>query len=63
MLSVLLVLAFSGGVVLADAASDYETIFGAEAKKVAASRSKTDNAAFAAKLLKAAKDMPDSPAR
>jgi formylglycine-generating enzyme required for sulfatase activity len=56
------VIAFSGGVVLADAASDFETIFGAEAKKVAASSSKTDDAAFAAKLVKAAKDMPDSPA-
>jgi len=56
------VIALSGGIVLADAASDYETIFGAEAKKVAASSSKTDDAAFAAKLLKAAKDMPDSPA-
>ena len=55
------VIAFGGGIVLADAASDYETLFGAEAKKVAASSSKTDDAAFAAKLLKAAKDMPDSP--
>ena len=55
------VIALAGGLVLADAASDYETIFGAEAKKVAASRTKTDNAAFAAKLVKAAKDMPDSP--
>jgi len=56
------VVALSGGIVLADAAGDYETIFGAEAKKVAASGSKTDDAAFAAKLLKAAKDMPDAPA-
>jgi len=55
------VVALAAGIVLADAASDYETIFGAEAKKVAASSSKTDDAAFAAKLLKAAKDMPDSP--
>jgi len=42
------IVAFSGGIVLADAASDYETIFGAEAKKVAASGTKTDDAAFAA---------------
>ena len=56
------VIALSGGIVLADAASDYETLFGAEGKKVAASSSKTDDAAFAAKLVKAAKDMPDSPA-
>ena len=55
------VAAFSGGIVLSDVASDFETLFGAEAKKVAASRSKTDDAAFAAKLLQAAKKMPDSP--
>jgi len=61
-LAVLLVLAFSGGIVLADASSDYETLFGAEARKVTASSSKIDDAAFAAKLVKAAKDMPDSPA-
>jgi len=47
--------------VLADASSDYETIFGAEAKKVAASGTKADDAAFAAKLLKSAMKMPDSP--
>jgi formylglycine-generating enzyme required for sulfatase activity len=56
------VVAFGHGIVFADAASDYETIFGAEGKKVAASSSKSDDVAFAAKLLKAAKDMPDSPA-
>jgi formylglycine-generating enzyme required for sulfatase activity len=56
------IIAFVGDIVLADIASDYEAVFGAEAKKVAASRSKTDDAAFAARLLKAAKDMPDSPA-
>ena len=61
-LAVLLVVAFLGGIVLADVASDYETLFGAEAKKVAASGIKTDDAVFAAKLLKAAKDMPDSAA-
>jgi len=56
------VLAISGGVTLADAASDYETLFGAEAKKVATSRSKADDAVLAAKLLKSAEKMPDSPA-
>ena len=56
------VVALSGGLVLADAASDYEAIFGSEANKVAISSSKTDDAAFAAKLVKAARDMPDSPA-
>jgi len=55
------VIALTGGVVFADAASDFETLFGAEAKKIAASGSKIDDAAFAAKLVKAAKDMPDSP--
>jgi hypothetical protein len=52
----------TGGVVLADTASDYETFFGAEAKKVAASRTKIDDAAFAAKLIKSAKKLSDSPA-
>jgi len=64
-LSVLLTIsagALSGGVVLADTASDYETLFGAEAKKVTASRTKTDDVKFAARLLKTAKDIPDSPA-
>ena len=51
----------TGELVLADVASDFDTIFGAEAKKVASSRSKADDAAFAAKLLKAARKMPDSP--
>jgi formylglycine-generating enzyme required for sulfatase activity len=54
------VVAFSRGVVLADAASDFETLFGAEAKRVAASGSKTDDAAFAAKLIKSAGKIPDS---
>jgi formylglycine-generating enzyme required for sulfatase activity len=49
------------GVVLGDAASDFDTLFGAEAKKVAATRTKTDDVKFAAALLKAARDMPDSP--
>ena len=61
-LTVGLVVAFSGGIVLADTAGDYETLFGAEAKKIIASRTRTDDVKFAAKLFKAAKDMPDSPA-
>ena len=56
------VVALSKGIVLADAASDYETLFGAEAKKVAASRTKTDDAAFAATLIESAQKIPDSPA-
>ena len=53
--------AFSASTLFADAAGDYEAIFGAEDKKVAASRTKTDDAAFAAKLLKSAAKMPDAP--
>ncbi|MDP6544667.1 MAG: SUMF1/EgtB/PvdO family nonheme iron enzyme [Phycisphaerae bacterium] len=60
-LTVGLVVALSGGTALADAAGDYESIFGDEDKKVIASRTKTDDVKFAAKLFKAAKDMPDSP--
>jgi len=56
-----LIVGLFDGVILADAKSDYEMLFGAEAKRVAATRTKTDDAAFAAKLIKAAKDMPDSP--
>ncbi|MDP6542634.1 MAG: formylglycine-generating enzyme family protein [Phycisphaerae bacterium] len=55
-------IALTGGVVLADAASDFETLFGDEAKRIAATRTKTDDVKFAAALLKAAKEMPDSPA-
>jgi len=56
------VVTLCGRFALADVASDYETLFGAEARNVAASRTKTDDATFATKLLKAAKDMPDAPA-
>jgi formylglycine-generating enzyme required for sulfatase activity len=45
-----------------DPAADYETLFGDEARKVAASGSKSDDAAFAAKLVALAKDMTDAPA-
>ena len=56
---------FSGGtgsLALGDATSDYETLFGIEAKRVTARRTKTDDAAFAAKLIKSAERMSDSPA-
>ncbi|MBT3201362.1 MAG: formylglycine-generating enzyme family protein [Phycisphaerales bacterium] len=56
------VIAFSGSIALADTTSDYESIFGAEAKKVTATRTKTDDTAFAAKLIKSAGQMSDSPA-
>ena len=58
----LFVVAFRGSIALADTASDYETLFGTEAKKVTASRTKTDDAAFAAKLIKSAEKLSDSPA-
>ena len=57
---VLLAVMLTGEFVLADVAGDFEVTFGAEAKKVAASRSKVDDAAFAARLLKIAKNTPDS---
>ena len=47
--------------VRADAAGDFEAIFGPEAKKVAATRIKSDDVALAAKMLAAAADAPDSP--
>lgn len=61
MLVAAVVVGLFDGVVLADAKNDYQMIFGAEAKKVAGTKTKTDDAAFAAKLIKAATDMPDSP--
>ena len=61
-LTVLLALALTGGLALADDADDlYEKLFGAEAKKVAASTTKADDVALAAKLLKTAKMRPDLP--
>ena len=47
--------------VFADAKSDYEMLFGDEAKKVSATKSTADDAAFAKKLLDAAKALTDSP--
>ncbi len=61
-LTAVLAVALPGGIVLGDADDDFESIFGDEAKKVSASGTKTDDVRFAAKLLKAAGDMPDSPA-
>ncbi len=49
------------GIVLADAKSDYEMLFGDEAKKVLATKSTADDAAFAKKLLDAAKALTDAP--
>ncbi|MDP6544680.1 MAG: hypothetical protein QGH60_11865 [Phycisphaerae bacterium] len=61
-LTVLLALALIGGLALADDADNlYEKLFGAEAKKVAASSTKTDDVALAAKMLKTAKMRPDLP--
>ena len=48
--------------VFADAKSDYEMLFGEEAKKVAATKTTADDVAFAEKLLGAAKAMTDAPA-
>ena len=45
----------------ADPAGDFEALFGAEARKVAATRIKSDDVALAAKLLAAAAGSPDSP--
>jgi formylglycine-generating enzyme required for sulfatase activity len=56
-----IVVALASSIVLADTASDYERLFGTEGRKVTASRTKTDDASFAAKLIKIAKNMPDSP--
>ncbi len=50
-----------GGRVLADAEEDYRAIFGEQAERVASSATKTDDAEFAAKLLKAARSATDSP--
>ena len=61
-LTIVLVPALFAGAVLADAAGDYETLFGAEARKVAASPQTSDDTAFAATLLKAAASLEDSPA-
>ena len=55
------VVAVLAGAALADPQSDYESLFGQEAKKVAATRSTADDAAFAKKVLDAAKAMTDAP--
>lgn len=49
------------GALLADAKSDYEMLFGTEEKRVAATKTTVDDAAFAGKLLDAAKALGDSP--
>ena len=50
-----------GSVALSDAKSDFEMLFGAEEKKVTASKTTLDDAIFAGKLLDAAKSTSDSP--
>lgn len=60
-IAALIVLGMSAGGVLADAESNFEMLFGAEAKKVRATPGTADDAAFAAKLLSAAKSLGDSP--
>jgi hypothetical protein len=55
------VISLADSLVLADTSSEYKTLFGSEGKKVADSKTTTDDAVFAAKLLKAARKMPDSP--
>ncbi len=56
-----LILMLLAGRLLADAKSDYEMLFGEEAKKVLATKSTADDAAFAKRLLDAAKAMTDAP--
>ncbi len=55
------ILGLFAGRLLADAKSDYEMLFGDEAKKVLATKSTADDAAFAKKLLTAAKNIADAP--
>ena len=55
------VLGLLAGIVFADAKSDFEMLFGKEAKKVLATKSTADDAAFAKKLLTAAKNIADAP--
>ena len=49
-------------ILLADPAGDYELLFGEEAIRVTATSDTADDVAFARKLLRAAGDVPDSPA-
>ncbi len=57
----LLALTLSAEETCGDAQADFDALFSAEAKKVAATRIKSDDAALAAKLLAAAAGAPDSP--
>ena len=54
-------IALLAGVVLADPESDYEALFGKEAKKVAATSITKDDAVLAAKVLTAGKMATDAP--
>jgi formylglycine-generating enzyme required for sulfatase activity len=49
------------GAALADAKGDFDMLYGQEARKVAATAGTADDAAFAAKLVKDAKSLGDSP--
>jgi formylglycine-generating enzyme required for sulfatase activity len=49
------------GAAFADAKSDFDMLYGQEARKVAATPSTVDDAAFAAKLVQDAKSLGDSP--
>ena len=60
-ITVMLVVGLSADAVLADAESDYEALFGQEAKKAAATRSTKDDAELAAKVLTAGKMATDAP--
>ncbi|MDP7637124.1 MAG: hypothetical protein QF577_06210 [Phycisphaerae bacterium] len=52
----------AANILLADPAGDYELLFGEEAIRVTATSDTADDAVFARKLLRAAGDVPDSPA-
>jgi len=58
---VVAIVCVAAGVARGDAKSDYELIFGKEARSVLATPAKADDVAFAQKLLDAAASVPDSP--
>lgn len=60
-IAALLCVALATSSLFADVESDYQMLFGADEKKVAATRSTLDDAAFAKKLLQGAKALGDSP--
>ena len=56
------VICFAGNPALGDARGDYASIFGAEARRVVATRATGDDAAFARKLLDSAASVSEAPA-